>query len=118
MTVCHTVHTMTTTNDTPVVRRRVRVRTLGLPATSERALMGKAYEVYASAQAAQKAWHNEWRRLRRLYTPNDQPLTFADDIAVVQNALKKATEAAFYLADAKAQYRIARRAAELAGRAA
>ncbi len=88
------------TNDSDVIRPR----TLGLPPTTERALMAKAYENYATAQMLQTRLHNDWRRVRRLFD-------YDDSHAEVKRALAKATEAAFYLADAKGQYRQAKNVA-------
>lgn len=88
--------------------------TLGLPVSAERALMGKAYENYATAQQLQKQLHNEWRRVRRLYAQRDGVGTFIkfnDDNAHVKAALTKATESALHLANAKTQYRLAKSAA-------
>jgi hypothetical protein len=102
---------MTRTNTRNEKGHRTRVRTLGLPATPERALMGRAYENYATAQDLHVRAHNAYRAtLRRAgYDAND---------ANVAKALSRATEAALYLQDAKAQYRAARVAAEQAGRPA
>ena len=78
--------------------------------------------MYATACAVATACHNDWRRVRRLYADPVAGGGFsyarADDVAVVKKALKKATKAALYRADAKAQYQQARRAAEVAGRKA
>lgn len=102
------VFVMTTTNNTRVIR------TLGLPVSSERALMAKAYENYATAQVLQKQLHNEWRRVRKLFAQRHagQFVKFNDDHAEVKRALSKATESALYLADAKAQYRQAKNVAQ------
>lgn len=88
-----------------------RPRTLGLSVSSQRALMGKAYENYATAQRLQKQLHNEWRRLRSLYAQRDGLgafIKFNDDNAHVKAALTKATESALHLANAKTQYRQAK----------
>ncbi|MEJ7633238.1 hypothetical protein [Aeromicrobium sp.] len=82
----------------------ILTRTLGWPYSAERALMGEAYENYATAQRPQVQLHNEWRRVRRLFDGND-------DHAEVSRALSKATESALHLFNAKAQYRQAKLAA-------
>lgn len=104
---------MTVTDNTTAIQPR----TLGLPHSAERALMGKAYENYATAQRLQKQLHNEWRRVRSLYAQRDAVgsfIKFNDDNAHVQAALTKATESALHLANAKTQYRQAKAAARQA----
>lgn len=77
--------------------------------------MAGAYENYATAQRLQVQLHNEWRHVRRLFAQyhDGQFVKFNDDNAEVKRVLTKATKAALYLADAKAQYRQAKRAAQL-----
>lgn len=78
------------------------MRTLGLPASSERALMAVAYENYVTAQTLHQRAHNSWRRAQRAH---------GDDSPVTKGALTKAGKAALYLTDAKAQYRQAKKLA-------
>lgn len=84
-----------------------KVRTLGLPDTPERARMTEAYELYDKAQQLATNAHNAWRRIRREHDANDAHRQ-------VKAALTRATKAALRLADAKAQYQLARAAAQAA----
>lgn len=97
-------------------RRRVRERTLGLPATAERALMAKAYENYATAQDLHVRAHNAYRAA--CVAAGSRRGVDVSQERTVKKALTRATETALYLADAKAQYRRARTAAEAASRRA
>ncbi|WP_311209395.1 MULTISPECIES: hypothetical protein [unclassified Aeromicrobium] len=109
---------MTRTSDRNDKGHRIRRRTLGLAATSERATMGKAYENYATAQSLHVQAHNAYMAARRRAGVRGRGALpdWAETDAGIRKALAQASETAMYLHDAKAQYALARRAAELADR--
>lgn len=127
MTERYTVSLMN--NNGVTTRTRVRKpRTLGLPATAERALMAKSYETYVTACRVHVAAHNLYMRELRKNGHSNAHAAFhrgeSRDFAGLKNgqltkAFNRACKAAMLREDAKAQYRIARLAAErAAGRAA
>lgn len=98
--------------------RVTRPRTLGLPASPERAAMASAYETYATACRLAVDAHNAWRRLRHLKGLDKDGVwnrTRADGHPQVKAALTKAGKASMLRQDAKAQYRAAKAAAFLVG---